>query len=80
LCFVIVGLRSEVLQCLEYAGLKVAEVGGGEEQLGDDVTSRCNASLCGRSVGVSVYAGRTLHSGGTAEGVDSRGKWIISCF
>jgi hypothetical protein len=38
LCFVIVGLRSEVLQFLEDAGFKVAKVCGGEEQLGDDVT------------------------------------------
>lgn len=74
LCFVIVGLRSEVLQCLEYAGLMAAEVGGGEEQLGEDVTSRCNGSLYGRSVGVSVCVKWTLRSGGTAEGVDSRRK------
>ena len=38
LCFVIVGLRSEVLQFLEDAGFKFAKVCGGEEQLGDDVT------------------------------------------
>jgi hypothetical protein len=42
---------------------KVAEVGGGEEQLGGDVTSRCNASLYGRSVGVSVCVKWTLRSG-----------------
>jgi hypothetical protein len=51
---------------------KVAEVGGGEERLGEDVTSRCNGSLYGQLVGVSVCAKLTLRSGGTAEGADSR--------
>jgi hypothetical protein len=73
------GLRSEVLQSLEYAGFKFAEVGGGEERLGEDVTSRCNGSLYERSVGVSVCAKLPLHSGDTAEGLDSRCKWIILC-
>jgi hypothetical protein len=72
LCFVRASLRSEVLQNLEYAGFKVAEVGGGEERLGEDVISRCNGSLYERSVGVSVCAKLTLHSRGTAEGLDSR--------
>lgn len=79
LCFVTVDLRSAVLQCLEYTGLTAAEVGGRERQLGEDVTGQRNGSLYRCSVGVSVCAKWTLHSGSTAEGVDSRRKGIISC-